>query len=162
MCIAIDSKPYNAPVEPYKPGQYVLIQGLVGKIGRTTLYAGFSWRTDDYYEIIVKNEKKGVFSPWLFSNDVREPLLRLSPAQGDFIFNLNAAEPAVFFAAGIGIIPAVAFVRTLAAKNSARRLHIDFSGHTRERLLFCDELVKTAKGCANCSVTTRMTQEQGR
>ncbi len=156
-------KPYSSSLHDYKPGQYIIIQALIDQnwIERSYTLTSVS-NLNDYYELTVMREKFGIFSRWLFDNEDKHLLLRVSPPQGKFIFDLQAKNPAVFLAGGIGMVPALASARALVANKSLRRLHLDYSAHNSENLIFLDELMRIAEACLNFTIKTRVTKLEGR
>src|SRR5690606_12289796 len=102
------------------PGQHVVVSAFIeGEwISRPyTLTSPAGLRR--YQEFTVKLEPGGVLSNWLFE---RRPgdfhSIRVTPPRGTFLIDVARTEPIVFFAAGIGITPAMAVVRTLAAQGA--------------------------------------------
>lgn len=157
-------KPYDSStrIPSYIPGQHVTISALIEPhwVERTYTLTSVSGRSD-YYEITVKREEMGYFSRWLFNNDNSEPLLRISEPQGDFTFDLAVSAPAIYFAEEIGILPAVAFTRTLIQYSSRRQLHIDYSAPTLSQLTFAEEFLMVAEQYSNFTLRTRATDMEG-
>lgn len=143
----------------YQPGQYIIIQGLVNNqlINRAytlTSVAGI----DQFVEITVRREEKGIFSSWLFDQSSEESLIRISEPQGNFILETEPNRPIVFFAAGIGITPAIAFARTISLKKLEQRMHVDFSSHAG--FILKDEWQDIILKNKNISINYRDTAEQ--
>lgn len=146
----------------YHAGQHIILNLFIDQNWVERPYTLISIpENQDYFEIAVKLETQGYFTRWLFANDSKQPLIRLSQPQGKFIMDLTLKEPAVFFAGGIGITPAVAFARSLAANHYPRRLHVDYSAYTKPELVFANELLAIANGHANFSVRLRATTKEG-
>ena len=150
------------PVSGYKPGQHIVIQGLIDDqfINRNYTLTSVSGK-DDFIEITVKREPKGYFSRWLFDNADKNPLIRISDPQGDFVLNEESDAPVVCFAGGIGVTPALAFARFISAKNHNRRLHIDYSAQTQADFILLAEWEKIIAENKNITLHLRATREQG-
>ena len=93
-------------------GQHIIIYADIdGKpIERSftlTEYAGL----DDGYEITVKLEPEGEFTPWLFSQDVGAKLTLSVPAGNNDLF--RSTQKLVMIAAGIGITPAMSVLKAI-------------------------------------------------
>lgn len=156
-------KTYKDNLPKFKPGQHIVLQALIDKKWISRSYTLTSPGDQvDYYELTIKRETQGYFSRWLFANDQQHLLLRLSAPQGEFTFNIQEKKPLVFFAAGIGITPALAFARMLQSARSSRRMHIDYSAHAENQFIAINEFAAIADTCANFSIKTRNTTEQGR
>ncbi len=59
---------------------------------------------------------------------------------GSFSVDRQPADSYVFIAGGIGIVPIMSMLRTLADRSDQRPLLLIYAYHTRERLTFCEEL----------------------
>jgi len=103
-------------------GQYAQIEALIdGRwVGRpyTLLSPG-----PDAYELGVKIEDEGFFSPWI-TGAPADALVRVLPPQGDACPSSSASTPLVYVVAGIGITPAIAGVRAL---RTTRPVHVHYS-----------------------------------
>ena len=99
----------------------------------------------DYYEIVVKQEPNAYLSSWLGAHNTEQPLIRVSQPEGNFVLDNSTDRPVVYFAGGIGVTPAIAFARSLAAKKYLGRLHVDYSAYTEKDFIFVDELLAIAK-----------------
>lgn len=153
----------DTPVADFLPGQHIVMQIYMDRTWVERSYTLISRpKLDNFYEIAIKEEPLGGFSPWLFKHDKDELLMRISPPQGDFIFDLTDTRPAVFLAGGIGVTPAIAFIRAIASERSKRILHLDYSAHDENAFLFQDELKQIANTISNISLKQRITLHEGR
>ena len=108
-------RPVGEDVVTSQPGQHILIQGRVDGVWVTRAYSLSSAADQtDAYEITVKREEMGLFFRWLCDRSDSHSLFRISQPRGDYY--LADEQPVYFFAGGIGITPAVAMMRTLAAR----------------------------------------------
>ena len=105
-------KGVDKPLTEGAVGQHIIIYAEIDgrPIERSftlTEYAGF----DKGYEITVKLEPEGEFTPWLFSQDVGTKLTLSVPAgKNDF---LRSTQNLVMIAAGIGITPAMSVLKAI-------------------------------------------------
>lgn len=155
----------GAPPKRPKPGQHIIVQSRIGGRWIQRAYT-LSSAADEtgYQEITVKREERGVFSRWLWDNAKKgtDLFIRISAPRGEFYLDDDDLRPVVFFAGGIGVTPALAMCRTLAARGSRRPFHLDFSASSREQAAYADELVALGKRCEALQVDVRITRERGR
>ncbi|MGV2829624.1 nitric oxide synthase oxygenase [Myxosarcina sp. GI1(2024)] len=144
-----------------KPGQHILIQGRVDGIWVTRAYS-LSSAADktQAYEITVKREEMGLFSRWLCDRADAHSLFRISQPRGDYF--LTDEQPVYFFAGGIGVTPAIAMMRTLAAQRDNRRFHLDWSAPNAEDFILKQKLENLTAEHPNLSVKLRPTRTEGR
>lgn len=156
-------KPRDLQLYPYKAGQYIVISILINKhwVQRSFTLTSISNEATNYYEIAIKKEEAGYLSHWLFENDTLEPIIKISPPQGDFTFATNKKDSAVFFAAGIGITPAYAIVRSIHNENCTRIFYLHYSSHSADDFVFIEELTKIAEDCSNFTYTLKNTAQEG-
>lgn len=157
-------EPFYGVLKEPKAGQYIEIEAWIDNRWIARNYTLTSIDGDrDHYEITVKNEKEGFFSPWLFNNDKNEILLRVSSPRGNYRFKEEESTPMLFFIAGTGITPVIAFGRTVIAKGGGRQraLHIDYSVHSKEDLLFNEELSTWPEQNRNITIAIRFTSLSG-
>jgi ferredoxin-NADP reductase len=154
--------PYCGTVEPYEPGQHVVIQSLIDERFISRTYTLTSHPTNSSYEITVKREPDGYFSGWLFERAGQDPFLRVAPPSGTTVHTLLGDAAIVCLVAGIGVTPAVALARHLDQDGSTLRLHVHCSARTGDDLVFADELQAIADRRPNVTVEFRLTSGQGR
>lgn len=120
---AINGERYPVPT----PGQHLVIEGQIDQqwVARTYTITSAAAGSDSV-DITVKREPRGYFSNWLFSGDLSEKQLRISPPRGHAVWQ-DDGLPTVCFVAGIGVTPAVAIFRTIQARGGGRQLHIDYA-----------------------------------
>jgi len=143
-------------------GQHVVLQGHFRSRWVTRAYTLTSTPDDPFYEISVKFEPGGEFSPWLTQEADGSSLIRVSRPQGDFrrppADESNA--PVVFFAGGIGITPAVALARTFDGEKHSPMI-IDWSTHFPEQQVFRRELEEIAQRQPHLDLVARATRGAG-
>ena len=105
-----------------RTGQYAQVEALIdGRwVGRpyTLVTPG-----PDAYELGVKIEDDGFFSPWI-TGAPADALVRVLPPQGEACPSLEATAPLVYVVAGIGVTPAIAGARAL---RQHRPVHVHYS-----------------------------------
>lgn len=153
----------NKITKDYLPGQHIVIKMLVDNFWVERSYTLISLSgIDDTFQIAVKLERNGLLSTWLFANHNQNPLIRVSEPQGNFILGVKQDTPVVFFAAGIGITPAIAFARKIYEKRLNNEFYIDYSEHDEKRFIFKDEFLLFEKCLSNFKINFRVTANQGR
>lgn len=154
-------RPIGEAVATSQPGQHILIQGRVDGVWVTRAYS-LSSSADEtkFYEITVKREEMGLFSRWLCDRADSHSLFRISQPRGEYF--LADEQPVYFFAGGIGITPAVAMMRTLAARGDQRLFHLDWSAPNTEDFVFKAELEQLTAAHPNLSFELRPTRTAGR
>lgn len=102
----------------------------------------------------------GLFSRWLCDRADTDALFRISQPRGDYF--LADEQPVYFFAGGIGVTPAVAMMRTLAARGDQRQFHLDWSAPNTEDFVLKTELEQLTAAHPNLSFELRPTRTAGR
>ena len=154
--------PYGGAVEPYEPGQHVVVQSLIDERFVARTYTLTSSPAADCYEITVKREPMGYFSGWLFERAGEDPFIRIAPPSGTGIHTVLGDAPLVCLVAGIGVTPAFALARHLDTTAAVQRLHIDYSARTPGDLVYADELRAIATRRPHVSLECRVTSQAGR
>lgn len=156
-------QPLNGSFCHSEPGQHVVIEAFIDGYWVARSYTLTSIAQQNaYYEITVKKEDQGLFSRWLFANHMKDPRLRISAPQGTFIFDPEKEAPAVCFMAGIGVTPAIAFIRALVSRQSKRRFYLDYSVHETGEIVFQREMADCKKQHSNLEIRLRVTSQSGR
>ncbi len=157
-------KPTCGALLPARAGQHAIVQARIDDrwVQRPYTLSSAAGETR-FHEITVKREARGVFSSWLFDRMKGNALIRISPPQGDFAIDDDAAgTPVVCFVGGIGLTPALAMLRTTAARGGSRRLHVDYSCPRADKFVYLDELrALAAKHPGSITVRARATREEG-
>lgn len=145
----------------FKSGQHIILQMLVGdKLFERSYTITSLSENNDYYEIAIKLESKGVVTKWIFEQNDPILFLKISKPQGEVIFNPNDIQPAIVFVAGIGLTPVIAYARELLNTQSKRHLHLDYSVLSKDLIAYSNELNDFSKH-ENITVNIRVTNEQG-
>lgn len=153
-------QPATGVCKPYRPGQHVLLQARIDNKWVQRAYTLSSApEAGGAYEITVKREPQGVFSRWLFDRRERGSLIRVSEPGGSWYLPDEQSADVVFLAGGIGVTPALAMLRSSAARPRAHKLHLDYSVSVEDHAICRDELA----GCnGSTSVKLRVTSRDGR
>ena len=130
-------KPKNEPVDTFLPGQHIKVES---KINGQWVQRSYTLTSDAnqqaYYEIAVKREEKGVFSRWLHDKLREDSEIFISKPQGSYHLTVSVNNPVVFFIGGVGVTPAIAFLRYLTGIQHKFPLYIDYSVSTEEEIAF--------------------------
>ncbi|MGF1542849.1 MAG: (2Fe-2S)-binding protein [Pleurocapsa sp.] len=161
-------RPVEQEVIASQPGQYILIQGKVEGIWRTKGYTLSSRANQtEIYEITVKRDELDLFSCWLCDRVDENSLLRISHPVG--ISCLTDKSQVYFFAAGMGVVPAIAMMRTLADQNAEEsatedrtQFHLDWSAPYPEDFVLKTELECLTSNNNNLFAIFRPTKIKGR
>jgi len=153
------------PRDPSYPearaGQHVVVEGVVRGVPLRRPYTLSSApRHGGRLRITVKREVGGAFSPWLFDERPPDRPLRITRPRGDYVVDLSAGATGCLVA-GIGVTPALAAARAVAAIGRATPLLIHYSGRSRERMACLGELEEAAAR-SGVEVIVRETAVAGR
>lgn len=120
-------KPVKGEVKPFLPGQHIVVQAYIQNQWVTRAYSLISsGQSTDHYEIAVKREELGTLSRWLNDHADASSIIRISEPKGNYHLE-DTHKEIVFFAAGIGVTPALSMLRTLTATNDLRPFQLDWS-----------------------------------
>ena len=140
----------------------MFIEAFIGDNWVARSYTLTSTELNNYYEISVKREKFGLFSNWLFDHCKIGSVMRTSIPQGNFLIDCSKQSPVVCFVAGIGVTPAIAFVRNIFSLKKVRPLIIYYSAHDDKDVLFRDELLNYQNELSSIKINIRITRTEGR
>jgi len=155
-------RPSSGVALPSAAGQSILIQGRIGDRWMTRAYTLTSGGTPSAtYEICIKKEEFGEFSSWLAEKAGSETLFRVSEPQGEFLPD-RQTKRIYFFAAGIGVTPAVAMMRSFSADQKVDSFFLHWSSRHRGDFVFHQELERLAKANPEWGFEMRATAEEGR
>lgn len=152
-------KPKHGSVKTYLPGQHISMEAEIDGQWIQRSYTLTSNATQqDYYEIAVKRTDNGVFSNWLHDQVNEQLAFRISKPQGKFHLIHDTPNPIVCFVAGIGVTPAISFLRYLISVNRKAPLYIDYSVPTKDDFAYEQELNAIREEWFK--VNLRVTQQQ--
>lgn len=147
---------------PSLPGQHIVVEGYIDGHWVCRSYTLTSLSENmDHYEITVKKEDNGIFSPWLFANHMKNPRLRISAPQGSFVFDPSQSTAAICFMAGIGVTPAIAFMRSLISHRSTKMIYLHYSVREIAEAIFQKEMADWSRQYPNIKIQLRSTSQSG-
>ena len=156
-------RPAAGGCRPYRAGQHVVLQARIDNRWIQRAYTlSAAPGTGDVYEVTVKREPPGVFSRWLFDRLRPDVLLRVSEPAGHYHLADDETRDVVCLVGGIGVTPALAMARALAARPRAHRLHVDYSVSDQRQVILRDELLGLRTRNPKISVRIRLTRRDGR
>ena len=156
-------RPAAGGCQGYRPGQHVVLQARIDNRWIQRAYTlSAAPGAGDAYEITVKREPQGVFSRWLFDRRRPDALLRVSEPGGHYHLAADETRDVVCLVGGIGVTPALAIARTLAAHPRDFRLHVDYSSSEPGQVIHRDELLALRTKNPRISVRLRITRRDGR
>jgi len=155
-------KPATQNIPPFKPGQYLVVKAEINNCWVQRNYTLTSTPNMPCFEITVKKEKRGVFSPWLFAQADNNPVIYVSGPYGQFTYDEDIKAPIVCFMGGIGITPAVAFLRHAAKSKIRYPIYIYYSAYDVEQFILRDEFNDIITEHDHIVVNYRVTSIQGR
>lgn len=151
------------PLRPHLPGQHIILSGCIDGRRISRPYTLTSVPGDcTVCEITVKRETRGLFSSSLFGGGEQFTDVQIGAPRGGFYVDVDRPEPVVFLVGGIGVTPALAVARAIAARKLPKRLHIDYSARVAGGHAFADDLLRLASRQESISVLLRETATGGR
>ena len=154
--------PTFSDTEPYRPGQHITVQVLVGDQFVERSYTLTSNSGDPYYEIIVKREPKGQLSRRFFAPDADHHVIRVGAPKGPYFWQTETQKNVLALVAGIGVTPAIAMGRWLGQSQSDQHhLSVHLSVRDEEGLGFEPEL-RALEAVNQITLEVRESRQQGR
>jgi ferredoxin-NADP reductase/CRP-like cAMP-binding protein len=156
-------RPLHGECLPWLPGQHIVVQAEIdGRwIARPYTLSG-TMGDRCGYEITVKREPDGTMTPWLFDHLRGDSELRISAPAGSFTLAEHQTRDVVCLVGGIGITPALAMARSLAAVPRDFRLFIDYSVSRTAQAIYREELLDFYRSNPKIRVNLRITERDGR
>src|SRR3990167_3582421 len=151
----------NQVIPLYKPGQNIVVKTKIDNVWIQRNYTLTSTPDMPYLEITVKREPNGIFSSWLFKQVCDNAIIYVSGPYGHFTVDEPLKMPIICFMGGIGITPAIGFLRQLSKQCSRHAIYIDYSVCTPDQFILHDEFERLSKGKANIAINHRITSING-
>jgi CRP-like cAMP-binding protein/ferredoxin-NADP reductase len=151
-------RPARGPL-PFQPGQHLLVEGFIGGHWVRRPYTLTSSPQAETYEICVKREAGGIFSPWLHELEPGVPALRISEPRGEPI-RLPERGRLVCLVAGVGVTPAAGLIRSRGPGSVPCLVH--YSASSRPGAPLLEELEELARRQDALELVFRDTGAQGR
>ncbi|HVS66883.1 MAG TPA: cytochrome P450 [Thermoanaerobaculia bacterium] len=153
-------RPRSGEVLPHQPGQHVVVKADIDGDPVQRAYTLTSRSgIDDFYEVTVKREPKGVFSRWLFDRREPDATIYVSDPRGEMYWHPSGGH-VVGLVGGIGVTMGLAIWRAAQCQECADTVHIDYSVSHPHQFAYADELRERAGD--RFSVNLRVTKDQGR
>jgi len=153
----------------HQPGQFI---GIGVQVGGRWHWRSYSLTTPatgsaDTLEITVKAMPEGFLSGHLVRGVAPGTVVRLAAPQGEFVLPDPPPAEILFLAAGSGVTPIVAMLRTLDRRTADGRhampdVVLVHSAPDADRMLFRDELRPLADRHPGVRIVEHFTREQGR
>ena len=153
-------RPRGAEVLAHQAGQHIVVKADIDGDPVQRAYTLTSRSgSDDFYEITVKREPKGVFSRWLFDRRTADAAIQVSDPRGETYWQPNGGQ-VVGLVGGIGMTMGLAIWRAAQRQDCADCVHIDYSVSNRDQFAYADEL--SERNGDRFSANLRVTSEHGR
>jgi ferredoxin-NADP reductase/cytochrome P450/CRP-like cAMP-binding protein/bacterioferritin-associated ferredoxin len=156
-------RPIDTQPRASLPGQHVVVRAHIDGVPVQRPYTLTNGGTGgSTYEIAVKKEPSGTFSSWLLDRRPAGCALEVSWPGGDFVWDPGTSDDVVVVVAGIGVTPAVAFVRAKLQQRMKGRLLVLYSVRGRDGAPFVDEIAEAAGRDEDVRFICRDTTRDGR
>lgn len=145
-----------------RPGQHIIVslQHKGGWISRPYTLTTPLGQTL-FREVTIKRLKGGALSQ-LLSKATEGDQVWISEPKGTFTINAQGDKPAVFFAAGIGVTPALSFAYAVSFAEAPQPLLIHHCARHEEELTFNETLQELSMSSPQLTYLTRVTSREGR
>jgi ferredoxin-NADP reductase/CRP-like cAMP-binding protein/bacterioferritin-associated ferredoxin len=143
-------------------GQFIDIRFLVRGDWVERSYTVVNVNADrKYYDVAIKKQSHGYLSSWLFEH-ASEVMVKVSRPEGFFTLDNHTQRPLVFFAGGIGITPAMAYIRKFEISGWQRDMFLSYSMHSADEMHFIPQLKQLASTNKHFILKPRLTDSEGR
>ncbi|MBI5504274.1 MAG: ferredoxin reductase [Deltaproteobacteria bacterium] len=144
-------------------GQHVLVEAeLDGRRVRRTFSVSSPPRADGTLSITVKRRPAGKLSVWWNERASAGDVLTLGVPAGDFVLPAQPPRQIVMLSAGSGITPVMALLRDLGERAPATRVLFVHCAHSRDDVIFRDELEQMAARRPRLDLRLHLTGTHGR
>ena len=150
--------------EGHKPGQYLRVGFIVDGVHHWRAYSLTSDpdREDGYISITPKLVQEGVVTPYLLNEAKPGIIVRLGGVEGQFTLPEPPPEKILFLSAGSGITPIMSMLRHLDGEDAVKDVVHIHSAHTKDEVVFGDELRALADKHDGLRLHEQITGEMGR
>ncbi|MEV6929578.1 ferredoxin reductase [Dactylosporangium sp. NPDC051485] len=148
----------------HRAGQYVRVGVDIDGVRhwRPFSLSSSPHRPDGRLTITVKATPDGLVSPYLVRRVTPGTIVRLTPAEGDFVLPEPTPQRLLFLTAGSGVTPVAAMLHSLAALDRMPDVVLVLSAPTSEEVIFGPDLRTLAAGCKSLRLYERHTRTGGR
>lgn len=155
-------RPIESSLGSYFPGQHIVVQvRILGELFQRAYSLSSYHEMEDHYQIMIKKEETGIVSNWLSRASGRKLLIKISRPKGDFFMRTHNNRPILFFAAGIGVTPALAFVDYVLFKSTNQKIYLDYSVRDENLIVKKEHLDNMSQSHFNIKIRTRFTKKTG-
>ncbi len=142
ISIAFDVPPDLQAEYRYNAGQYLTLKAVINGEDIRRSYSICSGLFDDELRVAVKKIKGGLFSSFANEKLKEGDVLDVMTPMGNFYTPLDAAHEKHYlgFAAGSGITPLIAIIRTILACEPRSRFTLVYGNKTRKSIIFREGL----------------------
>ena len=153
----------DEPLLPAKAGQHIILQIAIDGIWEMRRYTLTTPAAETrFHEITVQREPTGKVSNWLNSITTVGNQIRISQPLGQVTPDLQDSRPLICLVGGIGVTPAIAFIRTLDELSTNNRpLVLIHCVLNTTRLIYHKELKQLANRNNNISVNFQLASTDG-
>ena len=126
----------------FQPGQYLTLRAQVGGEDLRRSYSICAGADDGELRVGVRLLQGGAFSRWVHEGLKAGDALQVFPPQGHFRMSFDAAarRHVVGIAAGSGITPILAIMKTLLAREPASRFTLIYGNRRQASTMFREEI----------------------
>ena len=123
-------------------GQYLTLRATIGGQVVRRSYSICSAVQDNQLRIAIKKVADGLFSHWASDHLLPESMIDVMPPQGNFHIPLAPRSPrhVVAFAAGSGITPVLAIIKTMLIAEPSVRITLVYGNRSSGSVMFKEEL----------------------
>lgn len=142
MAITFDVPVHLQDTFAFVAGQYLTLRAMLGGQEVRRSYSICSAVQDKQLRIAIKKVTGGVFSHWAARHLLAGSLIDVMPPQGHFYLPLapQAARHVVAFAAGSGITPILAIIKTMLVAEPLTRITLVYGNRSSSSVMFKEEL----------------------
>ncbi|MEP9350104.1 molybdopterin-dependent oxidoreductase [Xanthobacter sp. KR7-225] len=139
----------------FRPGQHITLhrQG----VSRSYSLSCAAVPAPSFYEVTVRRLDGGRFSPWATALAVGDAVECQAPG-GLFALPLRNEFPVVLLAAGVGITPFIAYLRTLVGAAGEPQVILHYGSRDGAAEAFAAELARHAERLANLTVLRHLSR----
>ena len=126
----------------FTQGQYLTLRAMIDGEAVRRSYSICSAVQDNRLRIAIKKVPDGAFSNWATTHLLPESSLEVMPPQGNFHIPLKpeTARHVLAFAAGSGITPMLAIVKTMLIAEPLTRITLVYGNRSSSSVMFKEEL----------------------
>ena len=157
VSIAFDIPTDLATIFAYKSGQYLTFRTKINEKEVRRSYSICSSPLDNEWRVAIKKVENGVFSTFANQQLKRGDVLETMPPSGHFVMDnvlentdkslgntdkslKNAAKHYIFFAAGSGITPIIAHIKTLLRSDSDVKCTLIYGNKRTSSIVFREDI----------------------